>query len=178
MTKRLACKSAKPCWSAPVTGCLQLWMERAGLSLFCDQPVDGVILDYFMPGMDGGQVAAAMRRHRPEVPILLLSAYINLPPEVIQMVELHGIEGRGTEGASGQSPARCWIASWAAWTGGRSVNLREFNRILRQTLFLPILLLLALAGFAAWQIMRSSAALRAIDHSDELTAQIYRSARS
>jgi PAS domain S-box-containing protein len=52
------------------------------------------------------------------------------------------------------------------------VNLREFNRILRQTLFLPILLLLALAGFAAWQIIRSSASVRAIDRSDELAAQI------
>lgn len=52
------------------------------------------------------------------------------------------------------------------------MNLREFNRILRQTLFLPILLLLALAGFAAWQIMRSSASVRAIDRSDELSAQI------
>jgi PAS domain S-box-containing protein len=52
------------------------------------------------------------------------------------------------------------------------VNLREFNRILRQTLFLPILLLLALAGFAAWQILRSSSAVRTIDRSDEFTAQL------
>lgn len=69
----------------------------SGLSLFCDQPVDGVILDYFMPGMDGGQVAAAMRRQRPEVPILLLSAYINLPPEVIQMVDFTVLKGEGPE---------------------------------------------------------------------------------
>ena len=52
------------------------------------------------------------------------------------------------------------------------MNLREFNRILRQTLFLPILLLLALAGFAAWQILRSASALQAIDRSDEFTAQL------
>lgn len=66
-----------------------------GLNLFVDQPVAGVILDYFMPGMDGGQVAAAMRRERPDVPILLLSAYINLPPEVVQMVDFTVLKGEG-----------------------------------------------------------------------------------
>ena len=52
------------------------------------------------------------------------------------------------------------------------MNLREFNRVLRQTLFLPILLLLALAGFAAWQILRSASAVQAIDRSDEFTTQL------
>ena len=50
-----------------------------------------------------------------------------------------------------------------------SVNLREFNRILRQTLFLPILLLLILAGFITWEISRSTAELRALEHSDDVT---------
>ena len=40
------------------------------------------------------------------------------------------------------------------------MNLREFKRILRQTLFLPVLLLLVLAGFIIWQISPSSAELR------------------
>ena len=57
--------------------------------------VEGVILDYFMPGMDGGQVAIAMRKHRPEVPILLLSAYVNLPAEVVQMVDFTVLKGEG-----------------------------------------------------------------------------------
>lgn len=67
----------------------------SGLTLFFDQPVEGVILDYFMPGMDGGQVATAMRKQRPEVPILLLSAYINLPPEVVRMVDFTVLKGEG-----------------------------------------------------------------------------------
>jgi PAS domain S-box-containing protein len=54
------------------------------------------------------------------------------------------------------------------------VNLREFNRILRQTLFLPVLLLLLLAGFIIWQISRSSAELRWIDHSDDVMEQTVR----
>ncbi len=52
------------------------------------------------------------------------------------------------------------------------MNLREFRRILRQTLFLPILLLLLLAGFAVWQIWRSSEATRALDHSDRISGEI------
>jgi PAS domain S-box-containing protein len=52
------------------------------------------------------------------------------------------------------------------------VNLREFRRILRQTLLLPILLLPMLAGFIVWQITESSNALRSLDHSDRITGQI------
>lgn len=67
----------------------------SGLTLFADENVDGVILDYFMPGMDGGQVAFAMRARRPEVPILLLSAYVNLPREVVTMVNFTMLKGEG-----------------------------------------------------------------------------------
>src|SRR5271170_11155 len=67
----------------------------SGLNLFFEEPVDGVILDYFMPGMDGGQVAVEMRKRRPEVPILLLSAYINLPAEVVQIVDFTVLKGEG-----------------------------------------------------------------------------------
>ncbi len=54
------------------------------------------------------------------------------------------------------------------------MNLREFNRILRQTLALPVLLLLVLAGFIIWQITRSSAELRAMDHSDDVSEEVLR----
>jgi PAS domain S-box-containing protein len=52
------------------------------------------------------------------------------------------------------------------------VNLREFRRILRQTLFVPIALLLLLAGFFLAQLARFSESLHAIDHSDRITTQI------
>lgn len=70
---------------------------NSGLELFRTQPIDGVVLDFFMPGMDGGQVAAEMRRNRPEIPILLLTAYINLPQEVVQMAEFTLLKGEGPE---------------------------------------------------------------------------------
>lgn len=66
-----------------------------GLSLFREFSVDGVVLDYYMPEMDGGVVAEAMRRERPEVPIMLLSAYINLPVDVVTMVDVTLLKGEG-----------------------------------------------------------------------------------
>lgn len=67
----------------------------SGLSLFRGNPVDGVVLDYYMPEMDGGVVAEAMRRERPEVPIMLLSAYINLPTDVVTLVDVTLLKGEG-----------------------------------------------------------------------------------
>lgn len=68
---------------------------RTGLSLFRGHPVDGVVLDYYMPEMDGGAVAQAMRGERPEVPIMLLSAYINLPADVVALADVTLLKGEG-----------------------------------------------------------------------------------
>jgi CheY-like chemotaxis protein len=65
----------------------------SGLSLFGQHPIDAVILDYYMPGMNGGEVAAEMRKTRAEVPILLLSAYINLPTDVVKSVDFTLLKG-------------------------------------------------------------------------------------
>src|SRR5579871_3004891 len=67
----------------------------AGLDLFTNEPVEAVILDYSMPGMHGGEVAARMRQVKPEIPILLLSAYIGLPAEVTSLVDLYMTKGEG-----------------------------------------------------------------------------------
>ena len=66
-----------------------------GLELFGQQPVEAVILDYSMPGMHGGEVALKMRESKPEVPILLLSAYTSLPSEVLESVDLYMTKGEG-----------------------------------------------------------------------------------
>jgi|SRR6185437_5610296 CheY-like chemotaxis protein len=67
----------------------------AGLEIFSQEPVEAVILDYSMPGMNGGEVAAKMRQTKPEIPILLLSAYIGLPPEVLSTVDMYMTKGEG-----------------------------------------------------------------------------------
>ncbi len=66
-----------------------------GLTIFHKQKVDAVILDYSMPGMHGGEVAARMRELKPNVPILLLSAYVGLPTEVTQLVNVYMTKGEG-----------------------------------------------------------------------------------
>ena len=70
---------------------------REGLDAFSSDPVDLVILDYSMPGMHGGDVALEMRRLRPQVPIILLSAYVNLPTEVTRIVDCSILKGDGPE---------------------------------------------------------------------------------
>jgi CheY-like chemotaxis protein len=67
----------------------------AGLELFSTEPIEVVILDYSMPGMHGGEVAARMRQIKPKVPILLLSAYVGLSPEVTSLVDLYMTKGEG-----------------------------------------------------------------------------------
>ncbi len=56
-----------------------------GLSLIDKHQVDLVVLDYYMPGMNGGDVAAELRRRKPEVPIVFLSAYFTLPPAALEL---------------------------------------------------------------------------------------------
>ncbi len=58
---------------------------RQGLAVFDQNEVDLVVLDYFMPDMNGGDVAAELRRRRPDVPIIFLSAYFSLPPEALEL---------------------------------------------------------------------------------------------
>ena len=68
-----------------------------GLDLFSQNPVDAVVLDYSMPGMNGGEVALRMRAAKPEVPILLLSAYTSMPSEVLEQVDYYMTKGEGPQ---------------------------------------------------------------------------------
>ncbi len=66
-----------------------------GLEILAQEQIDAVVLDYYMPGMDGGEVAAKMRVTNPHIPILLLSAYLGLPQEVISLVDMYMTKGEG-----------------------------------------------------------------------------------
>lgn len=65
------------------------------LRLFESEDVTAVVLDYSMPGLDGGKVAARMRQAKPEVPIMLLSAYVSLPSDVTSQVDMYLTKGEG-----------------------------------------------------------------------------------
>ncbi len=59
---------------------------REGLALLNARNFDAVLLDYQMPGMNGLEVATELRRLRPHLPILMLSACTTLPPAVTRWV--------------------------------------------------------------------------------------------
>ncbi len=68
---------------------------QSGISVFDTEQIDAVVLDYAMPGMDGGKVAAILRQRRPDIPILMLSAYVALPEEVMRVVSVSATKGDG-----------------------------------------------------------------------------------
>jgi PAS domain S-box-containing protein len=53
-----------------------------------------------------------------------------------------------------------------------SVNLSEFRHILRQTVLVPLLALVALAGVLLWQVTDTQRAQLWLDHSDQVTTQV------
>lgn len=64
-----------------------------GLRLFETNTIEAVVLDYSMPGMNGDEVAAEMKRLKPGVKILLLSAYVELPDEALKHVDRRAVKG-------------------------------------------------------------------------------------
>jgi len=57
------------------------------LRIFRSYPVDAVVLDYQMPGMNGDVIADKMKTLKPQVPIMLLSAYGPLPKHKLKSVD-------------------------------------------------------------------------------------------
>jgi len=68
-----------------------------GLAAFREQEFDAVVLDYYMPDMNGGTVARAMRKSKPGVPIILLSAYLTLPEPLEGSVDAFVVKGESPE---------------------------------------------------------------------------------
>ncbi|MGA8212125.1 MAG: response regulator [Candidatus Sulfotelmatobacter sp.] len=58
-----------------------------GLEMASIHSVDVVILDYFMPAMNGQQVAIEMRRLRPQAPIILLTEGLGVPEQTLNLVD-------------------------------------------------------------------------------------------
>ena len=67
----------------------------SGIELFAANPVEAVVLDFAMPGMNGGEVARTLRNIKSQIPILMLSAYTSLPAEIAGLVDLSMTKGEG-----------------------------------------------------------------------------------
>jgi CheY-like chemotaxis protein len=68
---------------------------REALRLAAQHRVDAVILDYCMPGMNGGEVALEMKRLRPDVPIILFSGSPDIPTSALTHVNALVAKGEG-----------------------------------------------------------------------------------
>lgn len=60
---------------------------KEGLDIFASQKVDAVVVDYSMPDMDGSVVAAQIKKIKPRVPIIMLSAYPGIRESVKEVVD-------------------------------------------------------------------------------------------
>jgi two-component system, cell cycle sensor histidine kinase and response regulator CckA len=58
-----------------------------GLELASMHAVDVVIVDYLMPKMNGHEVAIEMRRLKPQAPIIMLSAAVDVPEQALELVD-------------------------------------------------------------------------------------------
>jgi len=60
---------------------------REGIRLFESEPVDAVVLDYWMTDMNVLAVARELKRLKPKVPIIMLTAFFIFPEETIGVVD-------------------------------------------------------------------------------------------
>jgi CheY-like chemotaxis protein len=64
-----------------------------GLRLFAAEPIDVVVLDYWMPDLRGIGAAERLKHMKPSVPIVMLSAYRPIGDEGIGHVERWLVKG-------------------------------------------------------------------------------------
>lgn len=63
------------------------------LKLFHNAEIDAVLIDYYMPMVDGAYVARAMRRLKPQVPIVMISAAYTLPTGALKDSDAFVLKG-------------------------------------------------------------------------------------
>lgn len=67
------------------------------LEVFAMYPVDTVVLDYMMPGMDGEETARRIRKVRSDIPIILSSGCLAVPERVLKAVNAAVEKAAGPE---------------------------------------------------------------------------------
>ncbi len=68
-----------------------------GLEVLKGEQVHTVILDYKMPEMTGSEVAARIRQTHPGMPIIMLSAFVDLTPEQLKDVDAYVTKGESPD---------------------------------------------------------------------------------
>jgi CheY-like chemotaxis protein len=68
---------------------------KEGIQIFRYQPIDVVILDYWMADMDGLDVAGELKQLNAKTPIIMLSGYSSILDEGLGKVDLWLRKGEG-----------------------------------------------------------------------------------
>jgi CheY-like chemotaxis protein len=68
-----------------------------GIQLFRSEPFDLVILDYWMPTMNGIAAARELKRINPSIPLVILSGLTQLPDETMGVVDRWILKDEGPE---------------------------------------------------------------------------------
>jgi CheY-like chemotaxis protein len=68
-----------------------------GLKVLTREHVHTVIVDYKMPGMTGSEVASRIRQTHPGMPIIMLSAFVDLTPEQLKDVDAYVTKGESPD---------------------------------------------------------------------------------
>jgi DNA-binding response OmpR family regulator len=66
-----------------------------GLRLFMSRPVDAIVLEYHLGLLDGGIIAAEIKKVNPQVPIVMLTDYLELPDGAWNSVDALVIKSDG-----------------------------------------------------------------------------------
>jgi CheY-like chemotaxis protein len=59
-----------------------------GLRLFMTRPVDAIVLEYHLGFLDGGVVAATIKKVLPQVPIVMLLDHLDVPDDIFKSVNM------------------------------------------------------------------------------------------
>jgi CheY-like chemotaxis protein len=60
---------------------------RAALKMLEETPVSAVLLEYRLEGMDAEAIACHIKKRFPSLPIILLSAYSDMPERILWLVD-------------------------------------------------------------------------------------------
>lgn len=68
-----------------------------GLRLFMSRPVDAIVVDYQLGLLDGGVVAAEIKKVKPRIPIVMLAQDLDLPLSALKVVDALVAKSDGLE---------------------------------------------------------------------------------
>jgi DNA-binding response OmpR family regulator len=66
-----------------------------GLRLFMSQPVDAVVIEYYIGFLDAAAVTNEIKQFRPEIPIVMLADRIELPADALAFVDALVVQSDG-----------------------------------------------------------------------------------